>query len=87
MSSDDRASIVAEFLAAGYSRFSLLNGLTAEKVVGSSIDYYSARNLRDLGLYLSISPVEFQLYDSNAEELVVSADILLGQSPYRLFFF
>ena len=85
MASDDRTSVVTEFLGAGYSRFSLLNGLTTtETVVGSSIDYFSARLLRDLGLYLSISPVEFQLFDANAEKVVVSADSLLSQSPFRL---
>ena len=71
MASDDRTSVVTEFLGAGYSQFSLLNGRTTETVVGSSIDYFSARLLRDIGLYLAISSVEFQLFDSNARQASV----------------
>ena len=48
--SDDRASIVNAFLRMGFARFNLLNGVTTESVVGSPINFFSARLLRDLGL-------------------------------------
>ena len=68
----------------GFARFNLLNGVTTESVVGSPINFFSARLLRDLGLYNQISPVEFQLFDANKEEIAISADSLISQSPFRL---
>ena len=82
--SDDRASIVNAFLRMGFARFNLLNGVTTESVVGSPINFFSARLLRDLGLYNQISPVEFQLFDANKEEIAISAGSLISQSPFRL---
>ena len=84
MASDDRTTVVNDLMRAGFSRFSLLNGRTTETVVGSSIDYFSARLLRDIGLYLAFNSVEFQLFDANAEEIAMSTDSLLSQSPFRL---
>ena len=81
--SDDRASIVNAFLRMGFARFNLLNGVTTESVVGSPIDFFSARLLRDLGLYNQISSVEFQLFDANKEKIAISADSLISQSPYH----
>ena len=81
--SDDRASIVNAFLRMGFARFNLLNGVTTESVVGSPINFFSARLLRDLGLYNQISSVEFQLFDANKEKIAISADSLISQSPYR----
>ena len=81
--SDDRTSIVTAFLRMGYARFSLLNGGTTESVVGTSTDFFSARLLRDLGLYCQINSVEFQLFDANAEMIAMSAESLISQSPFR----
>ena len=80
--SDNRASIVNAFLRMGFARFNLLNGVTTESVVGSPIDFFSARLLRDLGLYNQISSVEFQLFDANEEKIAISADSLISESPY-----
>ena len=84
VASDDRNTIVNAFIRLGFARFALLNGGTTESVVGSSINYFSARLLRDLGLYNQINPVEFQLFDANAERRVMSAESLISQSPFRL---
>ena len=72
--SDDRTSVVTAFLRLGFARFNLLNGVTTESVVGSPINFFSARLLRDLGLYNQISSVEFQLFDANEEKIAISAD-------------
>ena len=80
---DDRTSVVAAFLHLGFARFSLLNGMTTESVVGSSINFFSARLLRDLGLYNQICSVECQLFDANEEKIAASMVLLISQSPYR----
>ena len=72
VASDDRNTIVNAFIRLGFARYALLNGGTTESVVGSSINYFSARLLRDLGLYNQINPVEFQLFDANAESCLRS---------------
>ena len=84
VASDDRNTIVNAFIRLGFARFALLNGGTTESVVGSSINYFSARLLRDLGLYNQINSVEFQLFDANAEKIAMSAESLISQSPFRL---
>ena len=84
VASDDRTTIVTAFIRLGFARFALLNGGTTESVVGSSINFFTARLLRDLGLYNQINSVEFQLFDANAERRVMSAESLISQSPFRL---
>ena len=81
--SDDRTSIVTAFLRLGFARFPLLNGGTTESVVGTSINFFSARLLRDLGLYNQINSVEFQLSDANDEQIAMSTESLISQSPFR----
>ena len=52
--------------------------------MGSSVDHFTAHLLRDIGLYIAINPVEFQLFDANSERIAMSADTLIAQPPYRL---